>query len=787
MRRLLARLSATVMELRAGERRKAWLLFAYFFCTITAYYVIKPVSRSLILGELGSKLVPHADLLVVLIMGPVVALFARLVDWLPKPRLLDSVLVFLILNLVGFWLLLQNPLLPGVSAVFYLWVSIFSVLVVTLFWLVANDLFHPRVAKRLYGFIGTGGILGGITGGLIAARGAAWFGTENLLLLSAGFLTVSLVLVHRLWRLAEHPTDPGAAAEPPAARERYDDDPQGFFRLLFTTRYLWLLLLIVGIGKTVATLIFYQFNPLIEAAFPLTDQRTAFLGGFYASLNATSFLVQFFVTSWCLRTLGVTVGLLLLPIGLLLGSVGLLLAPSLLVAAGTELYDGGLSYSLNQSSKEVLYLPLSRSVRYKVKPFIDMVVFRFAKSLAAFLSILCITIWHWPVRALSLLTIPLIVVWIRVVWEMRREYVETIKRFVVRRSGEEEGQPSVWAWARVLWQTPEFAASPVTELLQQLRRVPTIERKLVTAAHLAYEVDGHDREQTTRLLETAIERELTKLEGTRLEPWTSLVRQAGETFGVGRRGDPFATTSGGASGPAEPPRGSQEAIDLLLRYLVQEEDPSLRDEILRCLQLLQQQDLRLQFARGPMHQIITAEVRAYEALQQLRLWCRAHRAQQPPTEGPDRLDELLRVLLDEHIERVFRSLSLLYGPEDITLIYRQISTGDGASHADAAELLDNLLEPSLRRLLMPIIDEELYLESLARRTPTGGAEDPAAAQSFVLQYLRSPDRWLQFASMCAIAATQTRSLQRDIERFGREATDPFLRESAAIAMRALST
>ncbi|MBI3323402.1 MAG: hypothetical protein HYZ95_02935, partial [Candidatus Omnitrophica bacterium] len=58
MHRTIGFLSKQLTQIRAGEGRKVFLTFLYFFLVITAYYIIKPVSRSLVLGELGSRLVP---------------------------------------------------------------------------------------------------------------------------------------------------------------------------------------------------------------------------------------------------------------------------------------------------------------------------------------------------------------------------------------------------------------------------------------------------------------------------------------------------------------------------------------------------------------------------------------------------------------------------------------------------------------------------------------------------------------------------------------------------------
>src|SRR3989338_673981 len=266
MHRTIGYLSKRFAHIQPGEGRKVTLTFLYFFLIITAYYLLKPVSRSLVLGELGSRLVPYVDLVCAVLMGPVVTVFARLVDRVPKSTLVSGSFGVVIALLLGFWKLLALPV-PWVAGAFYIWVAIFSVLVVTLFWLVANDLYRPREAKRLFGFIGSGGILGGIAGSSIAAVGAQVIGTPNLLVLSAVLLIACWALVQRLWRYLPEPAL--GAGETLAVRraETFLSHPGGFFRLIFQTRYLLLLVGVVGLSKVVSSLIYYQFNPFIEQHF----------------------------------------------------------------------------------------------------------------------------------------------------------------------------------------------------------------------------------------------------------------------------------------------------------------------------------------------------------------------------------------------------------------------------------------------------------------------------------------------------------------------------------------
>lgn len=438
MHRTIGYLSKRFVQIRPGEARKVWLTFSYFFLLITACYLIKPVSRSLVLGHLGSRLVPGLDLVCVMLMGSVMMLFGRLVHRVSKTALVTGACWVLVGLMALFWALLRAHL-PWAAGVFYVGVAIVPVLSVALFWLVANDLYRPREAKRLFGFIGSGGILGGIAGSSLAAAGAQLIGTETLVLLSAGVLGGSWLVVRRLWACAVLQEGPApAAGRPqtlftPPVRVGFTT-LGGFGRLLLQSRYLLLLVAMVVLNKLVATLISYQLNPFLEHAFQDQDARTTFIGMFLGGVNALAFAIQFVLTSWVLRRWGLFTALLALPLGLLGGCAGMILAPLFWIAAGVELFDDSMNYSLQQTTKEVLYLPLDRSIRNTVKPCIDTVVFRVGKGLAALLGILILNVWRAPSATLSYVAVSLLVAWIVVAMRLRREHLATVRTVLQARA-----------------------------------------------------------------------------------------------------------------------------------------------------------------------------------------------------------------------------------------------------------------------------------------------------------------------------------------------------------------
>ncbi len=765
MHRAIGYLSKRCVQLRPREGPKVFLTFLYFFLVITAYYIIKPVSRSLVLGELGSRLVPYMDLICAALMGPIVTLFAKLVDRMSKPRLVSGSFWVVIGVLMAFWWLLgwQHPWVAGA---FYVWVAIFSVLVVTLFWLVANDLYHPREARRLFGFIGSGGILGGIVGSSVAAIGAQLIGTQHLLLLSSAVLVICWLLVRRLWAFAPERVLAEEARATPRSRETFLTDLRGFANTVLQSRYLLLLITIVGLNKLVATLIYYQLNPFIEQAFPQQDERTTFAGMFFGGLNIAAFLVQFLLTSWVLRRWGLLVGLLVLPVGVLAGTTGLLVLPVLWLAALTELYDGSLNYSLQQTTKEVLYLPIDRSIRYKVKPFIDMVVFRFGKGVAAILGIVLLDVFGIHPRFLSWVAIPLIVAWIAAALQVRGEYVATIRTMLQARALSRRPPDARQASGEAGPLSGDGGAQPFGSLTdgQSLTDKLGWLNRLLTAGR------GALPPQAQALVAELTDYEAVLADRARLpeDP-----RQLQATIGNPR--EPMARRRASVRLLARP--ATQEAVDHLVGLMLMEADTLLRREATIGLVTLRLHGRPLQFPLQPIGRQIAREVSGYDQIRRVARIYRQHSRGASPSADPAL--QLLRGLGDEAEEQIFRLLMLLYRPEDIHLIYEQWRATEPYVRADAIELLDNLVDPAIRSVIFPILDED-QPRSEADSTEADG-RDPAVTYQVLRGAIWDHNCWLSVTTLWIVGQFRLAALRQELERASCENL-PVLSTAAKLAL-----
>ena len=379
-RRLHARLSVFV-KIKPGEEVPALLLFAYFFLITAPFGIIKSIRDASYLDDLQAKNLPYAYLSAI-VVGLAVSLHARLQARISRRRLLLSTLAFFILTGLAFWALFAVSDWPWLSLVYWTWANLFIVALTTQFWFLVNDIFNPREAKRLIGFFGSGGLLGGIAGYLLTWFLAPSKNSERLLLLSAVFLVVCLAVVNGIFlRLKKSPGRPPDSPLRQTPTGRAGQVVLGdSFRIIRGDAYLKLLAWVVVVTGVVSTFIDWQSKSIIERDPAARANFASFFGRFNAGMLVFAFLLQLVLTSRFINRFGIRTGLLIYPSILLLGIAGIAAWPTLAFAVGLKGGDKAMSYTINQSARELLYIPVSPQLKYRAKVFIDMFLNRLSKA-----------------------------------------------------------------------------------------------------------------------------------------------------------------------------------------------------------------------------------------------------------------------------------------------------------------------------------------------------------------------------------------------------------------------
>lgn len=436
------------VDLRCGEVDLCWLLFAIHFLLLTFQYTSKSIRQSIYIDALGAEQLPFVYSLVALCAYPVLKLYGRLVDRWPLHRLFAASSLLVAASLVGFWWLFQAGA-RWVSVAFYLWIAIVGILLVSQFWSYSSYLLDARQAKRLFGFIGAGGLLGGIAGGQIARWASRLLDTYDALLVAAGVLLLLAVLMRWRGREAVHPEGEewksSVSARIAAARTEEDErgveslsEARDGLSVVRGSRYLQLIAAVMLVSAMVAQVIDLQFAWAIEQSTTSLNQRTAVFGNLYSVTGLAALGFQLLFTSRIHRRLGVGFALRVLPLsnglGTVLFAVAAAFVPALLLPAVwlLKIGENGFRYSLDQASRELLFLPVPAHQRAKAKAFLDVFVQRAGKGLAA-VALLSVTFGWLSVVQSSALSLAWIGLWLVLLVATQPHYVAAFRESLLRR------------------------------------------------------------------------------------------------------------------------------------------------------------------------------------------------------------------------------------------------------------------------------------------------------------------------------------------------------------------
>ncbi len=422
------RILPSLIDARREEFAPSVVLFFYFFFITASTYIIKPVKISLFLEWLDIKILPLAYLLTAIFIGFFAALNAKFLNSLNRKFYISLNLIFYIATLLLFRWLFQFEW-KWLSLVFWFWADIFTVTSVTQYWILVHDTYHPRQAKRLIGFLVSGGLLGGVTGSLLSSLLPKIMGTKNLLLICPLVLVLCLGLMELLRKL-KIPKDGSEESKSDYPKKSKIDFLEGF-HLVAQNRHLFFLSGIVASAIIVTTLVDFQFNSVIKEEFKVLDSRTAFLGSFFSLLLIFSTLFNMLVTTRILKTFGLRFSLLITPLSLLIGTITVFFVPStafIYWITPLKGVDKSLAHSLGQSVRELLYIPVSPEIKYKAKVFIDMFVSKLARAIGALFLFLALIVLKFNIRMISLIVLFVVLWWITLNWSITKEYIGIVKR-----------------------------------------------------------------------------------------------------------------------------------------------------------------------------------------------------------------------------------------------------------------------------------------------------------------------------------------------------------------------
>lgn len=375
-----------MFQAKEGEIAAMLWSFAYFFCLLCGYYILRPVRDEMgIQGGVGN--------LQWLFTGTFIAMLATvpLFGWVssrfPRRKLLPAVYLFFVANILLFYLLLEFRVgLRFAPHVFFIWVSVFNLFVVSVFWSFMADLYRNDQARRLYGFIAAGGSAGAIAGPTVTAVLAPEIGPAKLLPLSACMLLAAVLCIYRLgdWAARQAGTGPDGTGSARAGQPLGGGIFAGV-TLMLKSPYLLGIGLYIVMYTALSTFLYFQQAYIVSAAIPDPGSRTALFAGIDLAVNLLTLLCQAFVVSRLIGRFGLTWALVLMPLVAAAGFFVLGLFPTLAVLVALQILRRVGEYALTRPAREILFTVVNREEKYKSKNFIDTVVYRGGDAVSGWL------------------------------------------------------------------------------------------------------------------------------------------------------------------------------------------------------------------------------------------------------------------------------------------------------------------------------------------------------------------------------------------------------------------
>jgi AAA family ATP:ADP antiporter len=419
--RAITSLLQRVVDLRGDELRAVLWSCAYFFCILSSYYILRPIREDMGVAG-GVRNLPWlytGTLLTMLLANPP---FAALVSRLPRRRFVALTYRFFMANLLVFFVLLQFA--PAtwnvwIGRVFFVWISVFNMFVVSIFWAFMADLFHTGQGKRLFGFIGLGGTLGGLVGAGTTALLAERIGPVALLLVSVVLLECGVYCVRRLSSCTRAQRE--RAGEEQAAEQVIGGNVLAGISHVLRSPYLLGICAYMLLYTINSTVLYFQQAEIVAQVFHERAARTAFFAKIDFSVNALTIVTQALLTGRIIRWLGVGVTLTLLPALCVIGFTGLGFWPFLGVLVAFQVLRRSGNYAVARPARETLYTVVPREDKFKAKSFIDTFVYRSGDQIGAW-SYALLGWLGLGMTAIAFATVPVAGLWMLIgLWLGRRQ------------------------------------------------------------------------------------------------------------------------------------------------------------------------------------------------------------------------------------------------------------------------------------------------------------------------------------------------------------------------------
>ena len=376
----LSRILERAVNVEPNEVKATAAAFLFGFILMASYYILRPI-RDALTGDWSPSEIATLWTFNFFISAAVVILYGFAVSRVKFRYIVPGVYIFFAASFIFFYLgsqLTTDRTLVDKS--FYVWISVFAMLHLSVFWSYMSDLFNKGQAKRLFAIIASGTSAGALIGPVLPTFFAGTLGTDTLMLIAAVILVIPVPLIFYLARLKV--TELGnAGLHADLTSARIGGNPFSGFWLFLTSPYLMAIGAFILLYTMISSFVYFEQAHLLEP-FSMAE-RTTILGSISLMINILIFIIAFFATSRIVQKFGMGITLALMPVLVVAGMVILAFAPIISVLIALQVGRGAGNYAITKPGREMLFTEVDQETRYKAKPVIDVVVYRGGDTITA--------------------------------------------------------------------------------------------------------------------------------------------------------------------------------------------------------------------------------------------------------------------------------------------------------------------------------------------------------------------------------------------------------------------
>jgi AAA family ATP:ADP antiporter len=402
--------------------------FLYFFCVLSSYYMLRPIRESMAVGS-GPNTIPWlftATFIAMIIATPA---FGWVTSRYPRRKFLPWVYLFFIVNILIIWAVFsiyidreQSHIWLG--RVFFVWLSVFNLFVVSVFWSFMADIFTREQGRRLFGVMAAGGSFGGLIGGIVTSVLVVQIGFQNLFPFAAALLAMAIYCIKQLrrWVSAEQEQAVSSAGQ----GKPLGGSPFAGITHALSSAYFGSIAVSSIIASLLGTFLYMFTAQLVQEAIPDPDKQTQFFSNINVATLTISLFGQLFLVRHVVGRFGIGVSLALMPIVSIAGFAILAVNPTLAGLAILTIARRGLGFGFTKPSTDMLYSVVTPEDKYKSKNFIDTAVYRSGDLIGTW-AIRGLSALGLGIAAISWVMVPFTALWAVIALWLGRDYKRRAK------------------------------------------------------------------------------------------------------------------------------------------------------------------------------------------------------------------------------------------------------------------------------------------------------------------------------------------------------------------------